>query len=1726
MEQLALGTTVWLAKTRGTIRYVGSLPSLRGTWLGLELTASAPPPSTADCIFPRADEPPDSLRPLAAQAVADLAAQLDLPLFVHDTPSATLYSHEAPAGIHVPLDSVDRYELLASGPTPHPSSSASSAPSSPSLSDSLSAYILPSTRARALVAFASRLGLRSSATASKGELHTSNLNNRAVATFSLDPLMLSGAVSPAQLEAQAQIRHRLASPSLLPFQGLAANSAAQWAFLLHGSAPLSLPALALADSLDAILTTLTAAAAALHYLNSLGIVHGALCFEALYASLDRTSVAVLHLAPGLNSVILPAYAYAAPEAFQRKLPLTPAADVFSFGLLVWALWAGEPPFPTSLDRTKAWNERPPLADHWPALVCSLIDECLQLVPSRRASPARILGYLALIRHAAAGSPAALLDAISHADTPSATRLLAWRPDISDPDALYRILPPLSLPAFGSLAAICVAGSRVFLASSSSPAVIALSLAATASRLRSSWQYPLTASPTAMHLLDAGTVLLVALDDGALLALHPSSGELLASRPNPPRSVIDFGTAANARVHAVGMTFSAATSTLVLGYSNGVLVLVTTSDADAATLLTRASRWRALSSPHLPELSSNALLQTCGGFLVVHRRLPFEPLLVFHLDSRILVGLVPEPVAPPAIVTALHLAAIPDLEDTFTLLVASSVGTVTPVHIVCKIEADGHTASVDVLTEDAALVTETPIGLRSLIFVPDAGIVLAGADDGSLVAWDWPTRAIRNHWFGSSPAHVIGPVHALTLTQSGLVFSAGADGTLRVWQPESGTQIYAFPALPAPLTSLYLLGSSHVLAVGHQGLGVAWSTLPLAFLASLGAAERLSPTQAIAVPPMYPDRFPPFDPALLASSQPDVLQQTLTRILVPLLVTDADMAAPTTLPLARSLASIPFAAVRLATTLHAKGFLVAGLDLPPQSDSTQLHPLADIISLASPHIVPLVAVSHVAESPDMGVGLAHLLPHQPRSLAWVWYDHMPDDRPLALSMASGALSTLSARIAALHDLASALKTVHALGAVHGAICPSMVWASPRGDGWIFRLVVPPALISSPETVAAHLTHVHAGLVTATTPEAAAEFSGPETSLELELDLAAALESRVGRDKWATLVEPQAYAPPEGLARTAAADMYAFGLLAHEVLAGLPLVSWRDPENRWLRPRHQTWWPTPLRTLVLSALAVDPQHRISASDALALLEDAAAAAAAGTHALVAAALVDHDAITVDSLAIHLPAQVGDPAPALPTKHLTLVSGIVSLTCGASRVVATLAADGSVMVWHLAPTLGNRLDAESASQLHSLRIGAPRVRNMVALVSLSSLSLPGTTSRASTPVVLASSQGNPELSGRHILLHPRNPLFVIEDAHPHGVAAFHLLALQSDTEAAISFGVSEDSVKVWSLSSLALVRGLWLPDSAGAVVDVCPGPDGVVYALAGDAELVYPIPTPSGALNGRIRSVPLAPWEANVHLVLVWLPRLGRLVGLRVAWSEATLAGPIVDLLFEDWCVNWVVYAQPSPDAFPAAPLLDQAGGAISVAVGVSVLNQLLHDELLAERGGVLDESSLSYAYSPEKAFSETASAAHARHSPWSATPLDTPWHLHPALSPATPMPTPAAVAASQGTDAAPLRGIVHVWDLLGHTPRVRLLIDAHAAALTAIVALTATATVVTASTDGTVRAWDTKTGRLLCTLLDVGDHIVPTVVVQAPTPDDHMLWIGASDGSVRVVDVVDHIGRALV
>jgi serine/threonine protein kinase len=91
------------------------------------------------------------------------------------------------------------------------------------------------------------------------------------------------------------------------------------------------------------------------------------------------------------------YRYMAPEVFRHEAYGRPV-DVYSFGMILFYMLAGEPPWP-ELDGMRAVtlaataNERPPVPRHWDAQLAALVQASWHNEPVQRPSFAGLLQQL-------------------------------------------------------------------------------------------------------------------------------------------------------------------------------------------------------------------------------------------------------------------------------------------------------------------------------------------------------------------------------------------------------------------------------------------------------------------------------------------------------------------------------------------------------------------------------------------------------------------------------------------------------------------------------------------------------------------------------------------------------------------------------------------------------------------------------------------------------------------------------------------------------------------------------------------------------------------------------------------------------------------------------------------------------------------------------------------------------------------------------------------------------------------------------------------------------------------------------------------------------------------------------------------------------------------------------------------------------------------------------------
>ncbi len=90
-------------------------------------------------------------------------------------------------------------------------------------------------------------------------------------------------------------------------------------------------------------------------------------------------------------------AWQAPESWQNRAALSPASDIYSFGMLLWTLMTGQLPYanssPSSIMRLVQRGEREAIPGHWPRALITLIEACWNADASQRPEAKQVANAL-------------------------------------------------------------------------------------------------------------------------------------------------------------------------------------------------------------------------------------------------------------------------------------------------------------------------------------------------------------------------------------------------------------------------------------------------------------------------------------------------------------------------------------------------------------------------------------------------------------------------------------------------------------------------------------------------------------------------------------------------------------------------------------------------------------------------------------------------------------------------------------------------------------------------------------------------------------------------------------------------------------------------------------------------------------------------------------------------------------------------------------------------------------------------------------------------------------------------------------------------------------------------------------------------------------------------------------------------------------------------------------
>jgi WD40 repeat protein len=103
-------------------------------------------------------------------------------------------------------------------------------------------------------------------------------------------------------------------------------------------------------------------------------------------------------------------------------------------------------------------------------------------------------------------------------------------------------------------------------------------------------------------------------------------------------------------------------------------------------------------------------------------------------------------------------------------------------------------------------------IDALAFVPSIGALVTGNADGSLIRWTVTNEPIRE-----PVGRHAGPVRGLATTDDGLVVSAGADGTLLLWDPERAERL----GIVAGPLGFHAVAAAYDMVVARDGDGRLW-----------------------------------------------------------------------------------------------------------------------------------------------------------------------------------------------------------------------------------------------------------------------------------------------------------------------------------------------------------------------------------------------------------------------------------------------------------------------------------------------------------------------------------------------------------------------------------------------------------------------------------------------------------------------------------------------------------------------------------------------------------------------------------------------------------------------------------------------------------------------------------------------------------------------------------------
>jgi len=132
----------------------------------------------------------------------------------------------------------------------------------------------------------------------------------------------------------------------------------------------------------------------------------------------------------------------------------------------------------------------------------------------------------------------------------------------------------------------------------------------------------------------------------------------------------------------------------------------------------------------------------------------------------------------------------------------------------RVVAGGQLGSVRFLNETDGKVLETRSRMVPLVLTrvsPDGKLVAAGGASGSVMVWDLSRGALIHAWRACAR-----PIRGLIFLKNGNLVIGGMDGDVRVWNPNTGRQVFQLPHFNGAILALGYDPPTNTLAVSRRG----------------------------------------------------------------------------------------------------------------------------------------------------------------------------------------------------------------------------------------------------------------------------------------------------------------------------------------------------------------------------------------------------------------------------------------------------------------------------------------------------------------------------------------------------------------------------------------------------------------------------------------------------------------------------------------------------------------------------------------------------------------------------------------------------------------------------------------------------------------------------------------------------------------------------------------------